>query len=355
MFDLPVATAPQMDFPAGACLALVAMPAQPQWQPYIDYAVRDLGVRSLLVKGGTCCEASQAIRRWREISPRPLLMLADAEYGTAMRFDDGRREPASRALGQRSLAETEEAFARIGRDLKEMGIDINLAPVADVWISERIPFLQARCFGSEPEHVAAHTAAAVRGLHRSDVGACLKHFPGHGGASADSHEELPHDHVQISTWRDFHRIPFARGLEEGPELVMVAHLQMPGLEPRGDPATFSASIIQDLLRTHLDFQGVVITDALNMRAILHRWDPPEAVLRALQAGNDLCLLCEDHLGPELYTRWLPEIIDRIELALKTGELDRRRWIESCQRVQALIDSRRLAGPATTHSGMPEQV
>jgi beta-N-acetylhexosaminidase len=350
MFDLPPATARQADYSPGACLALVAMPAQPQWEPYIVYAVRDLGVRTLLVKGGTCDEAGRAIRRWRDISPHPLLMMADAEYGTAMRFDDGRREPSCRALGQRTVGDTEEAFARIGQDLMNMGIDINLAPVADVWISERIPFLQSRCFGSEPMHVADHAAAAVRGLHRSAVGACLKHFPGHGGASADSHEKLPHDHVQLTTWRDFHKVPFARGLQEDPELVMVAHLQMPGLEPKGDPATFSESIIQDLLRTDLQFEGVVITDALNMQAILHRWDPPEAVLRALKAGNDLCLLCEDNLGPELYTRWLPEIVERIELALKTGELDRKQWMRSCQRVQALIEARGLAASGSSRAG-----
>ncbi len=329
-----------LDIRPGACLALVAMPAQPQWQPYVDYAVRDLGVRTLLIKGGTCAEASLAIRRWRDISPEPMLMLADAEFGTAMRFDDGRRELNARALGQRSSDETEEAFSRIGGDLREMGVDVNLAPVGDVWLNERIPFLQPRCFGSEPEHVGDHAAAAIRGLHRASIGACLKHFPGHGGASANSHLELPFDLVKPTTWRELHRIPFAKGMAESPEMVMVAHLQMPGLDPSGDPATFSSTMIQNYLREELQFNGVVVTDALNMRAILNRWEPPEAVLRALKAGNDLCLLCEDDLGPELYTRWLPEIVERIDRALKTGELDRERYLRSCQRVMALSESRR---------------
>lgn len=339
MFDLPNPPYSSLDVRPGACLALVAMPAQPQWQPYVDYAVRDLGVRTLLIKGGTCMEASLAIRRWRDISAEPMLMLADAEFGTAMRFDDGRRELNARALGQRSSDETEEAFERIGDDLRDIGFDINLAPVGDVWLNERIPFLQPRCFGSEPEHVGDHAAAAIRGLHRAHVGACLKHFPGHGGASADSHRELPFDPVKLKTWRELHRVPFSMGLVEDPEMVMVAHLQMPGLDPSGDPATFSSQVIETYLREELQFGGVVVTDALNMRAILDRWEPPEAVLRALKAGNDLCLLCEDDLGPELYTRWLPEIIDRIERALRTGELDRERFWRSCQRVTALLESR----------------
>ena len=342
MFDLPMPPFSSFDVRPGACLALVAMPAQPQWQPYVDYAVRDLGIRTLLIKGGSCKEASAAIRRWREISSEPMLMLADAEFGTAMRFDDGRRELNARALGQRSSQETEQAFERIGFDLRDIGFDINLAPVGDVWLNERIPFLQPRCFGSEPEHVGDHAAAAIRGLHRAQVGACLKHFPGHGGASADSHRELPFDPVKLKTWRELHRIPFVMGLVEGPEMVMVAHLQMPGLDPSGDPATFSSHVIETYLREELHFDGVIVSDALNMRAILDRWEPPEAVLRALKAGNDLCLLCEDDLGPELYTRWLPEIVDRIDRALRTGELDRERYQQSCQRVTALLESRQKA-------------
>jgi beta-N-acetylhexosaminidase len=338
MFDVP-APASTSQFTAGSCLALVAMPAQPQWTPYIDYAIRDLGVRTLLIKGGTCGEAAQAIRRWRDLSSDPLLMLVDAEYGTAMRFDDGTGEPKARALGQEPIEKTEEAHERIGRDLHAMGLDVSLGPVADVWINERSAFLQPRCFGSEPHLVAAHTAAAVRGLHRGAVGACLKHFPGHGGASGDSHKEFPQDLVQISTWREFHRVPFLEGLTAQPEMVMVAHLQMPGLEPSEEPTTFSKRVIGELLRKEMQFDGVVVTDALNMRAILARWEPPEACLRALQAGNDLCLLCEDDLGPDLYTHWLPKIVDRIELALKTGELNRQQWLLSCQRVQKLIQSR----------------
>jgi len=342
MFDLPVPSY-QDSFPAGACLAIVAMPAQPQWEPYISYAVNELGVRTLLVKGGTCEEAKRAIRSWRKLSAAQMLMIVDGEYGTAMRFDDGRREPSARALGQKPVQETEAAYQRIGVDLDELGIDINLAPVADVWLNERSAFLQPRCFGSTPEEVSLHVRAAVRGLHHAQVGACLKHFPGHGGASADSHKELPIDPVQMQTWRDLHRRPFEEGLLESPEMVMIAHLQMPGLDPSGIPTSFSSHVIQKLLREELQYEGVVITDALNMQAILGRWDPPEACIQALKAGSDLCLLCEDDLGPELYTHWLPRITQEIESALSSGILPRQQWLQSCHRVQALIQARAASG------------
>lgn len=256
-----------------------------------------------------------------------------------MRFEDGRNEIFPIELGELSVEHTEEVYYRIGQSLKEVGIDINLAPVADIWMNPTLLFLRHRCFGSDPSSVADHVAGAVRGLHKGGVGACLKHFPGHGGASANTHSWAALDPIRPERWVMSYALPFQEGILEEPECVMSAHVQYGGLDDSGVPATFSKVILGTLLRDRLHFKGCVLSDALNMKAILRDTPPPEAVCRALLAGCDLCLLCEDDLDGTLYSDVLPAVVERIKKLRGTDGEFANRYKEAFDRVSVLLDGR----------------
>ena len=152
-----------------------------------------------------------------------------------------------------------------------------------------------RAFGSDPALVARHVAASVRGLQGAGVAATLKHFPGHGDVAVDSHLDLPHLDVDRARLEAVEWVPFRAGIAAGAAAVMTAHLLVPALDPER-PATMAPAAIA-ALRTALGFEGVVFSDALDMRAIADRWPAPEAAVRAVAAGVDAPLLCGPLDGP----------------------------------------------------------
>jgi len=218
-----------------------------------------------------------ALRSERE----DVLVAIDEEGGDVTRLDaaTGSSTPGNLALGAAGdVGLTEGVATEIGGRLAGLGIDLDLAPVADVNADPRSPIVGVRSFGSDPALVAAHTAAFVRGLQSQGVAACAKHFPGHGATSADSHVEMPVlDRVDLQ--------PFAAAIAAGVRAVMPAHAVAPGYDDR--PATLSRRLVAGLLRGELGFDGLVVSDGMDMRAIAER---PGAPAEALVAGVDaLCL------------------------------------------------------------------
>jgi len=218
-----------------------------------------------------------ALRAERE----DVLVAIDEEGGDVTRLDaaSGTTTPGNLALGAAGdLRLTENVAAEIGGRLAELGIDLDLAPVADVNADPRNPIVGVRSFGADAALVAAHTAAFVRGLQAQGVAACAKHFPGHGATRADSHVEMPVlEHVDLE--------PFTAAIEAGVRAVMPAHAVAPGYDDR--PATLSRRLLTDLLRGELGFDGLVVSDGMDMRAIAERLGAPA---EALVAGVDaLCL------------------------------------------------------------------
>lgn len=254
----------------------------------------------------------------------PLLIGTDQEYGTVTRIREGITAlPSAMAAGAaRQPALTEQAWRVAGAELAALGINLDFAPVADV-LGARSAVIGSRSYGSDPTAVAEQVAAAVRGLESAGVAATLKHFPGHGHTVADSHSELPvltQDTAALAA-RDLP--PFEAGIAAGASAVMSGHLDVRALDP-GIPATFSRTVLVDLLRHRLGFDGVVVTDAMNM-APARRWSAGEAAVRAINAGNDLILMPPDVAGA----------YHGLLAGLRDGTLSRDRLVDAATRVLTL--------------------
>ncbi|MGI9092297.1 MAG: beta-N-acetylhexosaminidase, partial [Mycobacteriales bacterium] len=253
------------------------------------------GLGSVILFGAnlrTAADAAAIVRELRATAP-DLLVAVDEEGGDVNRLERtvGSSYPGNLALGElNDVAATEQIGGALGDLLAAAGIDLDLAPVADVNSNPDNPVIGSRSFGADPARVAAHTAAYVRGVQSRGVAACAKHFPGHGAAATDSHEELPIVDAPADVLSTVDLEPFRAAIAAGARSVMTAHVVYPAWDP-GVPATLSRPILTDLLRGELGFAGVLITDALHMAAIRDGVGCAEGAVQALAAGADL--VCVD--------------------------------------------------------------
>ena len=225
----------------------------------------------------------------------PLLVSIDQEGGRVARLPKGfTLFPGQGALGRADVTDLAYAFAEVtALELRAIGVNMDLAPVLDVNTNPRNPIIGDRSFGHDPELVETLGLAVIAGLQDNGVLACGKHFPGHGDTAADSHKELPTVSHGLDRLRAIELRPFVHCFQNGMAAVMMAHVRYPALDP-DSPATLSPAILTDLLRTQLHFKGLVLTDDLEMHAILDHYGIEEAAIRALQAGADILLICKDH-------------------------------------------------------------
>jgi beta-N-acetylhexosaminidase len=226
-----------------------------------------------------------------------LLVAIDQEGGRVSRIRDEVTlfPPALDLAGDPRLVR--EASYVTGQQVQQQGINVVLAPVADVVEPGQPNFIGNRSFGNDPDLVASMVVAAVDGLQQSGVAAAVKHWPGHGATPVDSHLGLPTVEVDRAAWEERELPPFAAAIEEDVSIVLVGHLALPQLDPSGDPATVSPVLIESILRDELGFDGVVMTDALNMGAVA---DIPEGelVVASVNAGVDVVLI-----PPNLKATW----------------------------------------------------
>jgi len=259
-----------------------------------------------------------------------LLVATDEEGGDVTRLEtaSGSSFPGNLALGAvDDPALTRRVGGAIGGELAAAGIDLDLAPVADVLVDPASAIVGVRSFGSDPQLVARHVAAFVEGLQSVGVAACVKHFPGHGETVADSHLELPSSDASLDVLRQRALPPFAAAVEAGARAVMTAHIRFAVL---GDePATLNAAAI-DLLRTELGFEGVVMTDALEMQGAGGPDGIERSAVRALAAGADA--LC---LGADLTPGQVEGVHAAIVSAVQEGSLAEERLTEAAGRVAEL--------------------
>lgn len=225
--------------------------------------------------------------------PFPLLIATDQENGIVRRTGSGVTSfPGNMALGAlNSVAATEAVARATGDELRALGITMNLAPVVDISNNPANPVIGVRSFGADPEMVARMGAAAVRGYRAAGVVGTIKHFPGHGDTEVDSHLALPSVPHDIQRLEAVELVPFRRAIATGAEAVMTAHVAMPAITGSSTlPATLAPDVIRGLLRTHLNFEGVVITDCLEMRAISSSVGIASGAVQALNAGADIVLI-----------------------------------------------------------------
>jgi beta-N-acetylhexosaminidase len=223
----------------------------------------------------------------------PLLIAIDQENGIVQRLGEAATlfpgNMALGAIGSEQMA-TEVALAS-GRELKALGINMNLAPVVDVNNNPANPVIGVRSFGQDATLVARLGAAMVKGYQDAGVIACLKHFPGHGDTAIDSHLALPTIFHSLARLEEVELLPFRSGIEAGAASVMTAHVNFPALTPDNVlPATLSPAVLQGLLREKLGYKGVIISDCLEMHAVSDTYGTERAAVMTLQAGSDLVLV-----------------------------------------------------------------
>lgn len=253
--------------------------------------VRKLGVGALVVFESEVETLPRVLNELQEIAKVPLLVSADMERGMAFRIRRGVVPlPFAMAVGASGSEDAARFMGEVtAREGRALGIHWALAPVADVNNNPANPVINVRSFGEDPERVGRLVAAFVAGVKSGGLLSTAKHFPGHGDTAVDSHMQLARLPVARARLDAVELLPFRRAVESGVDSVMLGHIAVPSLDPSGAPATLSQPMATDLLRRDLGFEGLVVTDALEMEGVRAAWTG-EAAVRAVNAGADLILL-----------------------------------------------------------------
>ena len=282
------------------------------------------GVGGVCFFVGTAERQASMTRRFQKDARVPLLVCIDGEWGLGMRLKDMYSFPRNAEFGKLSPEDDSIVYRmgeEIGRQCREMGIHVNFAPVVDINSNPKNPVIGTRSFGTDRERVAQLGIMYALGQQSQGVMAVAKHFPGHGDTDADSHFELPvinHTTDYIDTIDTY---PFKRLIDAGVGGVMVAHLQVNALDP-SKPSSLSPVIVNGLLKQKLGFDGLVITDGIDMKGVTNSYSGGDAELLAMMAGNDIILLPPD----------VPQSIEKIKAAAKKNDTVRAMVDYHCRRV-----------------------
>jgi beta-N-acetylhexosaminidase len=322
---------------AGVLLGSFHGPVVPEWLArWVDGGLGGVCLfGSNLTGAATGVEAAAAVAgALHAASPRVVVAL-DEEGGDVTRLEarTGSSLPGNAALGiADDVVLTRDVLGALGAVLRSAGIDLDLAPCADVNVDAANPVIGVRSFGADPELVARHVAAAVQGLQDAGVAACAKHFPGHGATTVDSHLDLPVVAAPADLVRRRELVPFRAAVAAGAATIMTGHLLLPAFD--GDrPATLSRRLLGDVLRGELGFTGAVVTDALDMHGVGGPPAIPANVVRAVVAGADLCCL-----GSDATDELTGACIDAVVAAVQDGTLDESRLAEAAANVSAIAAS-----------------
>jgi beta-glucosidase-like glycosyl hydrolase len=265
------------------------------------------------------------INAYQVLSDLPLLVAMDAEWGGGMRFkDQGFNFPRQLMLGAvQDNGLIYDMGKSVGRQLREVGIHVNFAPVVDVNNNPANPVIGDRSFGEDKYNVTAKSYQYIKGLEDSGVLPCAKHFPGHGDTDTDSHLDLPvirHSRARLDSIELY---PFRALIRKGLPGIMIAHLHLPSLDSTPNlPTTLSKPAVTGLLRNELGYDGLIFTDALEMKGVTKYYEPGQVELKALLAGNDMLVLPEN----------IHAAIDTLTNALRTGRLSQTVLEEHVKRI-----------------------
>ena len=235
----------------------------------------------------------------QEVMKIPVWLGVDEEGGQVARVAENPQFQVTRYDSMRSIGDTGdpeqayEAGETIASYLKDLGFNMDFAPDADVISNPQNTVIGDRSFGTDPDLVGEMTADAVAGFQDQGISACIKHFPGHGQTEGDTHEGYAYTEKTLEEMRNSDLIPFQKGIKAGTDFVMVSHISAPNAVSQDLPASLSSEFITDLLRGKMGYDGIIITDAMNMGAITDRYDSAQAAVMAFQAGADMILMPED--------------------------------------------------------------
>jgi len=277
------------------------------------------------------------IEKLQSLSTIPLFVATDEEGGLVSRLNASGRIPATQVPSAWTIGKSRDpqlayrAGTVIGKELSALGLNMDLAPDADVLTNPENRVIGTRAFGSNAAQVATMVVAMVRGIQDEGVSAVIKHFPGHGDTANDTHVSAAivyHDRARLDS---VELVPFESGIAAGVDGVMTAHIGLPEVTGSDTPATLSPKVVDGILRHDLGFRGVVFTDAMNMAALEQFASPKEAAVKAIQAGCDIILRPTDALVT----------YDAILSAVKTGQISEGRLDASVQRILTLKYRRHL--------------
>lgn len=298
----------------------------PEHQRDVLKRIREQKVGGLITFQGGPGRQAALTRQYQAAAEVPLLVAMDAEWGLGMRLDSTISFPFQMTLG--AIRDNDLIF-QMGRSLagqmKRLGVHVNLAPVVDVNNNANNPVINYRSFGENKWKVAQKGVAYMKGLQQEHILASAKHFPGHGDTDTDSHYALPQIKHARARLDSVELYPFHEMIRAGVGGVMVAHLNIPALDSSGLPSTLSQSIITRLLKEELGFQGLIITDAMNMQGVKGRRTPGVVDKDAILAGNDMLELTED----------VPRAIEEIRKAIRGGLISQKEVDEKCRKILAV--------------------
>lgn len=289
----------------------------------IETWIKQWGIGGVIFFQGDTKREIKLTNQYQKLSKVPLMVGIDGEWGPAMRLTDCERYPYQLTMGATQNADLiKDAGYWIGRECQAIGIHINFAPDVDVNSNPRNPVINYRSFGEDPTNVANLSGAFVEGMENSGVLSCAKHFPGHGDTDKDSHLELPLVNHTLERLKKVDFVPFEEAIHKGTSSIMVAHLNVPSLDSTGIPTSLSSRVIKKYLQDTLEFKGLIISDALNMKGVADIYGKTEVVVKAFIAGNDILLFPES----------VSEAIVAISQKVKSGKITEEEIDRRCKKV-----------------------
>jgi beta-N-acetylhexosaminidase len=278
----------------------------------ITNLVKNRQIGGLIFMQGGPGRQAVLTNKYQQLAQVPLMIAMDAEWGLGMRLDSVENFPRQMMIGAtRDTALMYQIGMAIAYQSKRLGVHVNFAPDVDINNNANNPVINSRSFGENKYWVTALGKAYMNGLQDNGVLACLKHFPGHGNTDVDSHKDLPIIKQSKDALHNTELFPFKQLIHDGAQSMMIAHLEVPALEPQQKlPSTLSYNIVTDLLKRELGFKGLIFTDALNMDGVAKYYEPGDVDLKAFLAGNDVLLFSQN----------VPIAISKIKGAISNGQI-----------------------------------
>lgn len=276
-------------------------------------------------------QTKKLIRKLQKNAALPMFISVDEEGGDVARIGNNPKMKTDTFPTMEEIGRTEDAdyvyymASTIARQIGELGFNVDFAPVADVKTSEMNSEIGTRSFGGDPKKVAEFVSAYVKGLESENICSTLKHFPGQGSSSGDTHQGSVDIDSSISKLRKIDFVPFVSGIEAGADFVMVSHISVSRVTETSEPASVSKLIMTTILREELDYSGLIVTDAFDMACITDKYSAAEAAVKSFQAGADIILMPQD----------LPEAYDAILSKVESGKISEKRLDDTVQRILKL--------------------
>lgn len=273
-------------------------------------------------------QTKKMIKELQKASYVPLFMAVDEECGTVSRIASNPKMkmtayPSAQEVGKNfSNKQIAKMGQTQGKELKELGFNMNLAPVADVLTNENNTEIGDRSFGTDCKKVASIVSTLIKNMQKQQISATLKHFPGSGETGGDTHRGSTETYQTIETLRDKDFRPFKSGMKAGVDAIMVSHLMLSNVTDEKEPSSLSSRVVSDILRDELEYSGIIMTDAMNMKAITDNYSAGEASVKALQAGVDLIVM------PDNYK----EAYNAVYKAVQSGKIKESRIDKSVRRI-----------------------